>query len=49
MNFTPKNPIIFLCEDCNFKCSKKSDYKRHLITAKHKIEQFEQKKTPKNP
>ena len=33
----PKNAENFLCETCNFKCSKKSDYNRHLLTAKHKI------------
>jgi|UniRef100_A0A6C0IMD5 hypothetical protein len=25
------------CSVCNFKCSKKGDYNRHLLTAKHKI------------
>uniref|UniRef100_A0A6C0C1V3 C2H2-type domain-containing protein n=1 Tax=viral metagenome TaxID=1070528 RepID=A0A6C0C1V3_9ZZZZ len=27
----------FICEKCNFKCSKKSKYNRHLLTAKHLI------------
>ena len=27
----------FVCENCNFKCSKKSDYNRHLSTRKHKM------------
>ena len=33
VNFTSKN---FICELCDFKCSKKGDYNRHLLTAKHK-------------
>ena len=33
---TPKNPPIFICEKCDFECSNKKDYKRHLGTAKHK-------------
>ena len=27
----------FICEKCNFECSKKQDYDRHLLTRKHKI------------
>lgn len=34
---TPKNPIKYSCEKCNFNCSNKKDYNRHLLTAKHKI------------
>jgi hypothetical protein len=45
---TPKNAKKFICEKCNFKCCKKSDYKRHLTTAKHNMEMLERKKTPKN-
>lgn len=30
--FTPK----FTCNSCDFKCSKRGDYKRHILTAKHK-------------
>jgi hypothetical protein len=33
----PKNAKTFSCEPCDFKCSKHSDYKRHLLTAKHKL------------
>jgi len=29
---------IFFCEKCNFKCSKKFNWKRHLMTCKHKEE-----------
>ena len=35
---TPKNAEKFYCEKCNFKCSKNSDWNRHLLTAKHKKE-----------
>ena len=31
-----KNSGFFECDFCNFKCSKKGDYTRHLTTAKHK-------------
>jgi hypothetical protein len=31
----PKAPTTFICETCNFNCSKKKDYNRHLSTAKH--------------
>ena len=34
---TPKNAEKFLCNDCNFTCSKLSDFERHKMTAKHKI------------
>ena len=27
----------FVCEICNFICSKKGDYNRHIATDKHKI------------
>jgi len=33
---TRKSPVEFYCELCNFKCSHKRDYNRHLSTAKHK-------------
>ena len=29
----------FNCELCDFKCNKKSDFERHLLTRKHKIQQ----------
>ncbi len=31
----PKNAEKFLCEYCDFKCSKKSNYEKHLLSAKH--------------
>ena len=30
-----KNTIKYVCEICDFKCSKQSYWKRHIITAKH--------------
>ena len=33
---TPKTPINYVCEICNFTCTNKKDYTRHLSTAKHK-------------
>lgn len=33
----PKNADKFDCEKCHFKCSKQSDYTRHLLTRKHQI------------
>jgi hypothetical protein len=34
-NFTPKNAEILFCDLCDFKCSKHSDFTRHLMTRKH--------------
>jgi len=31
-----KNAIFFICEFCNFKCCKKSDWSRHILRPKHK-------------
>jgi hypothetical protein len=33
---TSKNIQKFFCEDCYFKCSKLGDWKRHILTDKHK-------------
>ena len=30
-----KNPKKYICEDCDFKCSNKKDYNRHIMTSKH--------------
>ena len=35
-NFTSKNNIYFDCQNCNFKCCKKGDWNRHIMTNKHK-------------
>jgi hypothetical protein len=32
----PKKPIIFECKICDFKCSYKRDFERHINTKKHK-------------
>ena len=44
---TEKTPH-FLCEICDFKCSRKAEYKRHLVTIKHKRVTESNKKTPKD-
>jgi len=35
INFTKKNENIYVCEKCDFKTNKKTDYNRHLTTRKH--------------
>jgi len=35
INKLPKNAQLFVCDSCAFKCSKKSNYEKHLSTAKH--------------
>ena len=35
---TPKNAKCFYCEKCHFKCSKLSEWNRHILTTKHKLE-----------
>ena len=32
---TPKTPLLLECKLCYFKCSKQSDYDRHIMTSKH--------------
>jgi hypothetical protein len=34
---SPKISKIFLCENCNYKCSKNSEFNKHILTNKHKI------------
>tara|TARA_B110000879_G_scaffold138466_1_gene180611 strand:+ start:81 stop:1049 length:969 start_codon:yes stop_codon:yes gene_type:complete len=46
-NKTPKNAKKFICERCNFNCSKQSDFDRHLLTAKHKMITNDNGKTQK--
>ena len=49
---TPKKPKKYTCEKCDFACSNKKDYNRHLDTKKHKsadLEQIEQEKPQKTP
>jgi hypothetical protein len=45
---TPKNPKKYSCETCDFKCSNKKDYNRHILTAKHQILTNPNEKTSKN-
>jgi hypothetical protein len=48
MEKTPKNPKLF-CEKCRFSSANKKDFDRHLGTAKHKNDNEDNEKTPKNP
>jgi hypothetical protein len=48
-NFTPKNPKIFQCLNCDFLTCNKKDFDRHVSTQKHKILTSDLQKTPKNP
>ena len=34
---SPKISYKFFCEKCNYKCSKKSEFDKHVLTNKHKI------------
>jgi len=34
-DFTPKIPLIFICENCDFNTCNKKDYTRHIKTKKH--------------
>jgi len=36
MNKMPKNAELYMCYFCNFKCSKISNYNKHILTLKHK-------------
>ena len=44
----PKNAEIFICEFCDFKCSKKSNYTKHIATPKHKNRTFSNNLEQKN-
>ena len=46
---TPPKPLLFICNSCNFNCSNKKDYTRHLTTAKHQMRMNRTENTPKNP
>jgi hypothetical protein len=43
-----KNAKKYVCEKCDFKCSKKSNFKTHLSTKKHKMVTNDDTKSPKN-
>ena len=44
----PKNAEIYSCKKCNFECSKKSNYNKHLTTAKHQTLTFVNTKNADN-
>ena len=44
---SPKVAMKFYCEKCDYKCSKKSDYTKHLSTAKHKKITNDNENSPK--
>jgi uncharacterized C2H2 Zn-finger protein len=44
---SPKIPKIFECIKCDYICSNKKDYKKHLITLKHNLELEKSPKIPK--
>jgi hypothetical protein len=44
----PKNADKFICESCDFKCCKESEFNRHVMTRKHKILIITNEKVPKN-
>ena len=47
-DFTPKNAEIYKCINCDFLCSKRSDYARHISTGKHNRLTNANDFTPKN-
>jgi len=38
-----KNIIEYVCHKCNFKCSKKSNWRQHLTTRKHNLDNLDNK------
>lgn len=46
---TPKNPIRFRCDICDFNSHNKKDYSKHLATAKHKRLITPTELSPKKP
>ncbi len=45
---SPKISYKFFCEVCDYKCSKQSEYNKHILTAKHQKITNGNKKSPKN-
>jgi uncharacterized C2H2 Zn-finger protein len=45
----PKIPKLFCCEKCNYTCSNKKDYNKHILTAKHKYRTTFENIEQKNP
>jgi hypothetical protein len=48
-DFTPKKPLIFSCEKCDFITCNKKDFNRHLQTKKHLSNDFQCKSPQKTP
>jgi hypothetical protein len=48
MQKMPENAEIFICNFCDFKCFKKSNYDTHLLTSKHKNRTFLNNLEPNN-
>jgi hypothetical protein len=44
----PEKMPIFICEKCDFKCSRESNFKMHVKTNKHNLLMSTNKKMPKN-
>jgi hypothetical protein len=47
-NSCEKMPNIFICEKCDFKCSKQSNWNKHIMTSKHQTIQNHTKIIQKN-
>ena len=47
-NFMPKNAVKYVCNKCNFSCSKESNWNNHNSTQKHKRKCLEIENMPKN-
>ena len=51
MNLMPKNAVKYYCEKCDFKCSKQSNWNKHVNTHKHRnrtlLNDIEQKNAKK--
>ena len=46
---SPKITKKFICEKCDYTCNRQSEYNRHLLTAKHKMERMEKMEQQKSP
>jgi len=47
-NLVPKSSANYFCEKCDYNTSRKSQYNRHLLTAKHKNQQTATNLVPKS-
>ena len=45
---SPKSPKIFVCEKCDYKCSKQSEWSKHILTLKHLNDDAELQKNLQN-